>query len=126
LSTAFTVGVIEAAVRHRAQVRTERELKECLIGEMGSRSRDTALNAVEQLRHYKWLFDGTLTRHPPVALLNAKLQNANLIGAKLKGVHFIRTDLFGADLTGADLRGTWLYESNLEHATLTASGIEAK
>jgi hypothetical protein len=125
LSTAFTVGVIEATVRHRDQVRAERELKERLIREMGSRSNDTALSAVEQLRYYKWLHDGSLNTKPATVLQKANLQNADLRYANLKNLHIVRVNLFNADLTGADLRGAWLYESNLEHATLSATGIPA-
>lgn len=92
-----------------------RQRKEELIAQMGSRVKDVALYAVEELRRYNGLSDGSLKN---VVLPSANLEGAVLIGADLRGSVLAQAILVGADLTYAKLNETELSGANLEGANL--------
>ncbi len=138
LSIAVTVIVIERLNRRQA----ERELKEDLIFQMGSRVNAVAVEAVRRLSQKRWGIeaDRSLQRaHFPHANLQGanlgkiNLQAADLSEANLQGVDLrlanlrraLLTDaaLQGADLTGANLRRADLTSANLQNADMTQANV---
>jgi hypothetical protein len=94
-----------------AELIGRRELKADLIARMGSRVHDVAIAAVEELRRYGWLTDGSLRG---AILVEANLEHAHLGGA----------DLRGAFLRGANLQRALLVEAHLHHANLTFANLQ--
>jgi uncharacterized protein YjbI with pentapeptide repeats len=102
--------------RERSKVR-ERELesrKAELIAQMGSRIRDVAVAAAEELRRRDWLQDGTLK--------GANLRGADLQGVDLRGTNLQGADLRYANLQGANLRGADLQEADMSSAVIPLFG----
>jgi hypothetical protein len=98
-----------------------RELKRDLIARMGSRVHDVAIAAVEELRRYGWLTDGSLRG---AILVGAKLEGAILVEANLEHAHLGGADLRGAFLRGANLQRALLVEAHLHHANLTFANLQ--
>ena len=78
-----------------------RQRKEQLIAQMGSKVRDVAIAAVEELSRNNWLSDGSL-----------------------QGANFMHANLERVDLSGADLRDVNLFGANLQNATLNQTNLE--
>ena len=107
-----TYGLLELFIKRREE---EEVRKADLIAQMGSRVKDVAVAAAEELRRHSWLYDGSLRR---AYLWCANLQGADLRGADLEQANLIRANLRGADLEWADLDGTDLRWANLAEANL--------
>jgi hypothetical protein len=111
----LTYGLFEIIIgeRKKNQEKSEaiQQRKQELITQMRSQSRETALEAVELLRLYGWLKDGTLQE---AELQKAKLQDVNLLEARMPE----------ARLLGADLEGALLREANLQKANLTGANLQ--
>lgn len=90
-------------------------LKEKLIRQMGSRINEEAIRAVEELRAYGWLEDGSLRGK---SFVGAALQGANLRNANLQEAHLERASLEGAILSFTELQDAHLVNANLQGAHL--------
>ena len=120
---------------------TEREAKKAdLISDLGSRAKDVAIAAAEELRRHGWLSDGSLQR---AYLCRANLEGAdleranlswanlswadlcvaNLLRASLRGANLCVANLFRASLYGADLRGANLSGADLREAILCEANL---
>lgn len=109
-----TVFVIDRLNRGRQRQELRQELKEQLIRKMGSKVNDVALPAVDELRAYEWLTDGSLEGKN---LASANLEGAPLRLAVLRDVYFGWANLRGAHLFGAKLEGAILINADLQGAT---------
>ena len=98
----FTVLILE----NLARVREKRQLTEQLIRRMQSRFNPTALSAIEELRVYGKLQDGTV-------------RNRNLRGSNWENANLYQADLRGCDLTNAILKHADFVYANLEGVTVT-------
>ncbi|MCG2784920.1 MAG: pentapeptide repeat-containing protein [Anaerolineae bacterium] len=107
VSIALTVLLIDALYEYRQNL----QLKEQLIREMRSPDNGIALRAVEELRAYNWLFDGSLK--------GVSLRKANLAGCNLKGAV-----LDSADFTGANLKNASFRDASMETAILSGANLE--
>jgi uncharacterized protein YjbI with pentapeptide repeats len=115
-----TYFVFELVIERREQ----REIRKAeLIGQMSSTVREHAILAVEQLRRYGWLTDGSLARADlsyanlaEAHLLNADLEGADLRVAQLEGVSLVSARLVRADLESARLEGAVLHKADLSEA----------
>lgn len=96
VSIAITVLGIDA-LNQRREARME---KRRLIREMGSRDNGIALRAVQELREYGYLSDGSLHS---VWLMRANLEGAELYSADIRGAALHSANLRGAELIGANL-----------------------
>lgn len=81
---------------------TNDTLKQESIKQLGSTKYQQAADAVNKLREYGWLFDGSL-------------RGASLKGANLYEVYFYNADFAEADFTEACLQGSDWLEANTEH-----------
>ena len=115
LGVAITVLVLNA-LQERAQ---EEQLKKQLIREMGSKIRDVAVPASEEMTARGWLRDGSLAG----AILEEPTwqepawQERNLEGANLEGANLAGANLAGAHLAGANLAGANLEEPTWQEPT---------
>lgn len=112
LGIGITVLVIDTANGWREIESEKREL----IFKMGSENSITASDAVNSLRRYGWLYDGSLRG---AKLRRACLINVNLCQAYMVGVDLTGADLVNADLTNADLRNSNLSLVDFRGADLT-------
>jgi uncharacterized protein YjbI with pentapeptide repeats len=126
---AITVLILNA-LQERAQ---EEQLKKQLIREMGSRIRDVAVPAAEELKARGWGFgkDTTLVGAflmgadlQGANLMDAMLQDAILMDAMLQGANLKGADLQGANLGLADLQGADLFEAKLQDAFLADANLQ--
>lgn len=121
----------------RREAEREAEKKECeakkadLIAQMGSQVPDEAIRAIEELRRYGWLYDGSLqganlvrANLPEVDLVGADLQRAILDEANLQGATLSAASLQGAALRGADLQWARLLRANLQEANLFDANLQ--
>jgi hypothetical protein len=117
-----TVGVIDTIIRKRDNERELRELKIRLVWEAGSRSNDTAVRAIDELRHNRWLtgMDGLLKG---ARLEDANLENALMDGANLMETHLSRANLPHAQLRKANISATQSFETNLSSAKLGGANL---
>jgi hypothetical protein len=88
-----------------------RQKRESLIASMGSKIKDVAVPAAEELRRAGWLAKGYLR--------GADLRYANLEGAGLR-----YADLQGADLRRAILKDTYLRDTNLRLTDLRFANLQ--
>jgi len=99
----FTVLLIDRLYRRREDQREERELKERLIRELGSRDNAIANHAAYQLRTpHDWLSDGSLQ--------GVMLYEANLQEADLGGINLERSSITGVNFQFANLAEAKLNE----------------
>jgi uncharacterized protein YjbI with pentapeptide repeats len=96
-------------------------LRQRLIREMRSPDNATALNAVEELRHLRSFWDGSLHG---AALSYANLERANLIETNLPGADMRRANLQDANLDGANLHYAKLFGANLHNANLFGANLQ--
>ena len=96
-----------------------------VLSQVGSLSREFALDATRRAREEGWLLDGAMAGRSlsRASLGGADLTKAVLAGtdlsyADLRGAMLAYADLRGADLTGADLAGSDLRWTDLTDATL--------
>jgi hemoglobin-like flavoprotein len=101
-----------------------------VLNQMGSLSREFALDATRRARQEDWLVDGSLRDHDlsraslsgahlaHAVLARSDLRFADFRGAALTGADLSGTDLTGADLTDADLRWADLRGTRLQWADL--------
>lgn len=111
VSIAITVLGIDA-LNQRREARLE---KRRLIREMGSRDNGIALRAVQELREYGYLSDGSLHS---AWLMRANLEAAELYSADIRGAALHSANLRGAELIGANLSRAALWRTNLAEADL--------
>ena len=109
----------------------DRQLKEQLILQMGSRHNDVTDTAVRTLIARGWLEDGSLkgvnlsgANLEGAVLHRANLQRANLSGANLEGANLFGANLQGADLSYTKLQGAILLGANLEGANLFEANLQ--
>lgn len=97
--------------------RERREARKAdLIAQLGSRVKDVAVAAAEELERHGWLWDGLLQG---AHLLQADLQEASLWGANLAGAN-----LQGANLEAAELQKAFLWGVNLQGADLAGANLQ--
>jgi hypothetical protein len=118
-------GVVIGYLEERDNKETLRNenIRALLMVDMGGLDNAEALHAVDRLRQYGWLTNGTLKDTP---LIDANLANANLESAYLRGVIFTNAILTGADLRGANLRGAIFTGADLAGAQLDAAVYDEK
>jgi hemoglobin-like flavoprotein len=96
-----------------------------VLSQVGSMSREFALDATRRAREEGWLVDGSMAGR---ALSRASLEGADLSDAAFPGADLTFADLRGAtlahaDLRGADLTGVELREADLRWADLSGAVI---
>ena len=96
-----------------------------LINKILKLENKSTLQAVEELRVRGWLTDGALRG---MALCQAQMENADLMGADLRNVDFHQAtldfaDLCKAQLNGAKLNRASLQRVNFDHADLTYADL---
>lgn len=120
-------GIVIAAVTidALAERRLQHERKAQLIRQLGSKYRDVTEMSVIELRHKKWLEDGSLIGANLIDanLSEADLHNTNLRKASLFGANLSRADLSAVDLRIASLFGANLSEANLLGANLSGADL---
>jgi hypothetical protein len=123
---ALTVLLIDALY----ELRQAQQLKAQLIREMRSPDNGIALRAVEELRAYGWLSDGSMKGSDlhKANLVEADLHGANLDGcdlrnANLKNVSLREASLIGTNLLGANLQGALLRRANLSQTILSNANL---
>jgi uncharacterized protein YjbI with pentapeptide repeats len=94
-----------------------------VLSQVGSLSREFALDATRRAREEGWLVDGSMARR---ALSRASLAGADLSDAAFPGADLTFADLHGAtlahaDLRGADLTGVELRDADLRWADLSGA-----
>lgn len=92
------------------EIRADKRRKQELIFQMKSEHNYLALEAVEQLRFYDWIRDGSLHF---INLWFANLENANLINADLSNAR-----IYNANLNNIKIGNTIFEKANLELVTL--------
>lgn len=102
-----------------------RHERDRVLSQVGSLSREFALDATRRAREEGWLLDGSMAGRPlsRASLEGADLSKVALAGADLsysdlRGATLAYADLRGADLTGADLAGADLRWADLTDATI--------
>ena len=95
------------------------------LSQMGSLSREFALDAIRRAREEAWLEDGSLANRDlsRAALGGAHLAHSVLSGADLSFADLEDADLTYADLQGADLSGAHLARADLRWADLTGATV---
>jgi hemoglobin-like flavoprotein len=91
-----------------------------VLSQVGSLSREFALDATRRAREEGWLVDGSMAAR---ALSRASLRGADLSDARFPGADFTFADLRGATLAHADLRGADLTGIDLREADLRWSQL---
>jgi hemoglobin-like flavoprotein len=96
-----------------------------ILSQVGSMSREFAVDATRRAREEGWLGDGSLEGR---VLTRARLREADLSKGALAGVDLSFADLTGAilawgDLRGADLTGADLSRADLRWADLTGAKL---
>lgn len=114
-------------------MRFRREQKRRLARAVGSRSRDVAMSAIEELDYYGWLA-GEVGALKKANLYKAELRDARLNGVNLEGAYLRQANLSGVELGNANLKDANLVfakaqravlnEANLEHASLNSADLE--
>lgn len=96
-----------------------------VLSQVGSLSREFALDAARRARQEGWLTDGSMRRQPlsRASLSSAHLSNAVLAGADLSFSDLREVSLTYADLSGADLTGADLCDADLRWADLTGARV---
>lgn len=117
------VAAVLFSVDARAQRRRKQAQLSDLLTQVRGENRRGRLLAIEQLRAYGWLKDGSLRG---VDLSGLDLQGTNFSGADLRGVNLAGSNLRGADLhwadlTEADLSGVSFKGANMLWANLLAA-----
>lgn len=102
-----------------------RNERDRVLSQVGSLSREFALDATRRAREEGWLTSGAMAGR---SLSRAALQGADLSQAALSGADLSYSDLRGAtlayaDLRGADLTGADLAEADLRWADLTGATL---
>jgi uncharacterized protein YjbI with pentapeptide repeats len=116
-SIAITVLLIDSLQkRHETQQHKER-----LIHHLGSKHNVTAVQAVDELRLYGWLRDGTLQG---LFLNRANLEGADLNFSDLRGVHLDGTNLQNAQFIEANLEGAEIVFSNMIGAVFVKTNLQ--
>jgi hypothetical protein len=108
----ISIGMTLVILDRINEYRDTQRLKRRLVREAGSKAQNTAVSAVDWLRHEGWLTgdDGFLTG---VLLTAANLEGANFNDANLEGTNFNN-----ANLTGARLFSATLSDADLIYAIL--------
>jgi uncharacterized protein YjbI with pentapeptide repeats len=128
ISILFTVLIINRLGKRRA----DQQLKQRLVREAGSRAQNTALSAVDWIRHEgllegeKGLLKGANLSDADLrgAIFgNANLEKADLVNANLEGVNFLGTNLKTARLLSANLAEANLLGANLERAEMLGTNL---
>lgn len=113
----FTVMILDRAYQQREAQRRIEDLQQRLIHGAGSKIKDIAVKAIEDLRAHDWL------KGENSLLKGADLQFANLSRANLLYGNLSRANLAGATLTGANLLGANLRRADLAGANLTEAHL---
>lgn len=123
--------ILEGKKKREEKAEATEEAKERLIRDLGSEVNDVAKHAAEELRHRRWLLDGSL--HDK-SFIGARLEDAPLKLASLEGANFLVADLQRAVLHGANLQkavltqaklqGSWLTFVDLTEATLLSADLQ--
>ena len=135
----FTVFFLDRIYQRRE---TE-ALKKRLVREVSSRANNTAVSAVDWMRHEGWLTgdDGLLKEAKlwyanlkeanlrdanleNVDLYSSNLENSNLWRANLKGIKLSHSNLQKSELVNAMLKGAEIYNANLKDANLHVAVLE--
>ncbi len=126
-SIGLTVFILDRMSERRESIRRQEQLKRDLVRDAGSRVNQTAVNAVEQLRHKGWLMDedGLLKG---ADLWEANLQGAVLWRANLQQVTFHRAilmeaNLIESNLQKADLQGATLHKASMQNSNLLQANL---
>lgn len=97
-----------------------------VLNQMGSLSREFALDATRRARQEDWLVDGSLREHDlsRASLAGAHLAHAVLARSDLRFADFRGAALTAADLSGADLTGADLTDADLRWADLRGARLQ--
>jgi uncharacterized protein YjbI with pentapeptide repeats len=133
LSQALMIGFAVFVLDQRAEQRRIKDWQERLVMEARSHANDVAKDAVDELRHRKWLKgDNGLLKKEHLRCANlqesrlrdANLQESHLRDANLQGADLRHTNLQDADLGRAYLRAANLWNANLQGADLWRSNLQ--
>lgn len=115
-SIAITILILDYLSGKRQTV----ELKKQLIRQLSSKHGEVAATALNELKYYGWLYDGSLIK---ASLQSANLANTVFGEVNLQEAHLFAADLSGANFMGANLKGAVLYVANLEKSLLSNADL---
>jgi len=117
IGAALTVFTLDLFQERRDDMR----LKQRLLWNLRSTDSSIAVNALEEVRSYGWLYDGTLHS---ADLTGSNLQGATLVGANLEGATLFVAKLQSAELWHANLSGAYMEGVHLENANLLLTNLK--
>jgi hypothetical protein len=121
----LTYVLFEIIIGERQKQEEKTEASEArkleLMSQLRSQVNPVALQAIEAMRPYGWLKDGSLKG---ADLHGANLEGAPLAGTNLQEASLVMTKLKGARLAGANLRGANMMISDLRDAELTGISLQ--
>lgn len=116
----FTYLIVDWLVRQRDETQAKEKLKDELLDDFRSDVNHVAKHAVNKLRRYGWLFDGSLKN---LNFYGANLAGAELGSANLKGVNLHHAMLEKAVINNVNLEMADLEKTNLRDAILRNSNL---
>lgn len=113
----LSIGVTVIIIYRLDQWRDKQSLKRRLIREAGSQARNTAVSAINWMRHEDWL-RGKTTLLKDQRLVDADLSKSDLFGIDMQGINLSFANLSSSNVWCSDLEGVMLYRANLEESKL--------
>lgn len=118
----ISIGITVLIIDQLYERSRNKQIKERLIRQMGANDNGLALVAIDELRSYGWLEDGSLRK---VSFYLANLMNARLFSADLEETDFERADLGNADLKWVNLRNANLKAAFCENSLLIGACLSS-
>jgi hypothetical protein len=116
----FSITITVLVINELYERNKMQQVKDQLIRQMGHAGNELALLAVEELRAYGWLEDGSLQK---VSLQRASLNRAPLFSANLENTDLAWAELHYADFKWANLHGAVINCANLENSFLIGTNL---
>lgn len=119
----ISIGITVVVLDQINEYRTTQKLKQRLVREAGSFANNTAVSAVDWIRHEGWLKgeDGLLKS---ASLFGANLEGVNFSVANLQNANLETANLEHSRLIRTDLKGASMVRSKINHANLSVANLE--
>lgn len=128
----ISIGITLVILDRINEYRETQRLKRRLVREAGSKANNTAVSAIDWIRHENWLIDDnglligadlSFANLEGALLNNANLSGANLFLVNLKTVSLIEANLERINLNNANLERANLWQASLKMATLSGANL---